>query len=200
MGAVFFALLWGALATGMAQADIYVRKDSQGILHFTNVPSRPGYRVIVKERNIGAPVARQVSARLEEIIRSTSKRHGVDPHLVRAVIKVESDFDSRARSRKGAQGLMQLMPETAQLHKVGNVYDPDENIEGGVRHLKLLLDRYEGDLRLALAAYNAGISAVERHKGIPPFLETKNYIQSVLKYYQGYRRSGVDSAPRQVSH
>jgi soluble lytic murein transglycosylase-like protein len=107
--------------------------------------------------------------------------------LIRAVIKVESDFDSSARSHKGATGLMQLMPETARLHNVLDMYDPSANIEGGVRHLKLLLGKYRGDLELSLAAYNAGMKAVERHGGIPPFTETREYVRRVLSYYQNYR-------------
>jgi soluble lytic murein transglycosylase-like protein len=114
----------------------------------------------------------------------------VDPHLVRAVIKAESDFNSQARSHKGAQGLMQLMPDTARLHNVGNVYDPNENIDGGVRHLRMLLDRYAGDLQLTLAAYNAGIKAVEQYRGVPPFSETREYIRRVLDYHQRYRGNG----------
>ena len=108
-------------------------------------------------------------------------------NLIRAVIKVESDFDSGARSHKGATGLMQLMPETARLHNVLDLFDPGANIEGGVRHLKLLLGRYQGDLELSLAAYNAGIKAVERHGGIPPFVETREYVRRVLGHYQAYR-------------
>ncbi len=199
MPAVFFVLLWGVLLIGIAGGDIYVRKDSQGVLHFTNVPSHSGYRVVIREWEAGSPVSSQARGRVEKIIRSTSERHGVDPHLVRAVIKVESDFDSRARSRKGAEGLMQLMPATAELHNVGDVYDPAENIEGGVRHLKVLLNRFEGNLRLTLAAYNAGISAVEKHDGVPPFAETKKYVQRVLKYYQGYRENGNHPTRKHVS-
>jgi soluble lytic murein transglycosylase-like protein len=133
------------------------------------------------------------------MIRSASDRYGVDPHLVRAVIKVESDFNTQARSHKGAQGLMQLMPETAQLHRIHNVYDPGENIDGGVRHLRLLLDRYQGDLNLTLAAYNAGVKAVERHRGIPPFTETREYVRRVLNYFDRYRGSATIPIRQQAS-
>lgn len=173
-------------------ADIFIYRDSQGVLHFSNVPNHAGFRPFVSEGRGGfLPLA---PGRIEELIRSASQRYGVDPHLVRAIIKVESDFDARARSDRGAQGLMQLMPETARLHKVSNAYDPDENIEGGVRHLRFLLDRYNGDLRLTLAAYNAGVKAVEKYQGIPPFPETQEYVRRVLHYHRRYGGRGMASA------
>lgn len=179
-----------------ARADIYVLKDSNGILHFTNVPSQSGYKPIMRDWSNGSRLA---PGRLEEIIRSASNRYAVDPDLVRAVIRAESDFNTAARSPKGAQGLMQLMPDTARLHKVSNVYDPDENIDGGVRHLRLLLDRYQGDLRLTLAGYNAGVQAVEKYGGVPPYPETREYIRRVLDYHQRYRGSGAISIREEIS-
>jgi soluble lytic murein transglycosylase-like protein len=113
------------------------------------------------------------------IIERASARHGVDPRLVRAVIQVESAYQPRARSRKGAMGLMQLMPETARLYEVADPYDPAANIDAGTRHLRALLDRF--DLARALAAYNAGTAAVERFRGIPPFPETRTYVSRILK-------------------
>ncbi|MEK7210314.1 MAG: transglycosylase SLT domain-containing protein [Candidatus Binatota bacterium] len=185
--------LW--LPAPQAKADIYVRRDSQGVLHFTNVPNHSGYRTVIREWGKGSGIYTLAPARIEEIIRSASNRYSVDAHLVRAVIKAESDFNAQARSPKGAQGLMQLMPDTARLHNVSNVYDPDENIDGGVRHLRLLLDRYQGDLRLTLAGYNAGIQAVEKYGGVPPYPETREYIRRVLDYHQRYRGS-TGSPPR----
>ena len=114
-----------------------------------------------------------------EIIDEAAAREGVDPRLVRAVIQVESAFQARARSPKGALGLMQLMPGTARQYAVANPYDPGSNVQAGIRHLKTLLDRFE--LSLALAAYNAGEAAVERFRGIPPYPETQNYVRQVLK-------------------
>ncbi|HEY2989236.1 MAG TPA: lytic transglycosylase domain-containing protein, partial [Candidatus Binatia bacterium] len=130
-------------------------------------------------------------ARFDGLISSSSQRYGVDSALVRAVVKVESDFNEAARSHKGAQGLMQLMPDTARLHNVANAYDPEENIDGGVRHLRLLLDRYQGNLQLTLAAYNAGIQAVDKYRGIPPYSETKEYVRRVLSYHQRYLKNGT---------
>jgi soluble lytic murein transglycosylase-like protein len=171
-------------------ADVYMYRDNQGVLTFTNVPTHAGYRRVIREGSLGQG---SYSAHFyDDIIRAASGRHRVDADLVRAVIKVESDFNSNARSHKGAMGLMQLMPDTARLHKVNDIYNPTDNIEGGVRHLKLLLNRFQGDLQLTLAAYNAGISAVEKHGGIPPFAETREYVRRVLSHYRSY---GVNSLP-----
>ena len=180
----FFAGLW---LTSPGAADVYVYKDKQGVLTFTNVPTHQGFRRVIREGYAGASSLGSSANSYEDLIRSASDRHSVDPDLIRAVIKVESDFDSSARSNKGAMGLMQLMPETARLHNVVDLYNPSANIDGGVRHLKLLLGRYQGDLELSLAAYNAGIKAVEKHGGIPPFAETREYVRRVLSYYQSYR-------------
>ena len=172
-------------------ADVYVYKDKQGVLTFTNVPSHQGFRRVIREGNATLSGSGLAASSYEGLIRSASNRHNVDAALIRAIIKVESDFDSSARSQKGATGLMQLMPETARLHNVADLYDPSDNIEGGVRHLKLLLGKYQGDLELSLAAYNAGIKAVEKHGGIPPFAETRDYVKRVLSYYQTYRADSV---------
>lgn len=115
-----------------------------------------------------------------EIISAMSEAHGVDPMLVRALIQVESNYRPRAKSHKGAMGLMQLMPATAREHKVRNPYDPKANIAAGVKHLKGLIDRFDGALDMALAAYNAGEGAVKRFGGIPPYRETRNYVSRIL--------------------
>jgi hypothetical protein len=115
-----------------------------------------------------------------EIIARASEAHGVNPLLVHALIQVESNYKPRARSHKGAMGLMQLMPSTAREYKVRNPYDPKANIEAGIKHLKSLIDRFGGGLELALAAYNAGPAAVQKFKGIPPYRETRNYVSRIL--------------------
>jgi soluble lytic murein transglycosylase-like protein len=125
--------------------------------------------------------AMQVPAEYQALIERTAARHGVDAKLVQAVIQVESAYRAEARSRKGAIGLMQLMPETARRFAVKDPYDPGANIDGGIRYLRFLLDRFEPDIKLALAAYNAGEAAVEKFRGIPPYTETRNYVQAVLK-------------------
>lgn len=180
---LFLLLFSGHWLSSPAVADVYVYKDKQGVLTFTNVPTHQGFRRVIRE---GSGRSSSPNS-YEDLIHSASSRHRVDADLIRAVIRVESGFDSSARSHKGAMGLMQLMPETARLYNVVDLYDPSANIEGGVRHLKLLLGKYRGDLELSLAAYNAGISAVEKHGGIPPFAETRDYVRRVLNYYQTYR-------------
>ncbi len=122
-------------------------------------------------------------------------RHNVDPNLVRAVVKVESNFNSNAVSRKGAMGLMQLMPSTARSLKVNNPFDPEQNVDAGVRHLKQLLENYGGDVKLTLAAYNAGSGAVARSAGVPHFAETQNYVRRITNLYYG----GFDLTPSGVS-
>ncbi len=158
---------------------IYTYVDSEGRIVVTNVPSSKK-----KRRRI---IYKRVSSRpYDHIIREKALKYGIDPKLVRAIIMVESGFNPRAVSRKGAKGLMQLMPETARRYGVRNIFDPEENIEAGVRHLRELIDRF-GDVRLAVAAYNAGPKAVERYRGIPPYPETRSFVRTVFSLYK--RRS-----------
>jgi soluble lytic murein transglycosylase-like protein len=148
---------------------------------------------------IVAANARGHQATQEEIdasIAMAAARHNVDPNLVRAVVKVESNFNSNAVSRKGAIGLMQLMPATARSLKVNNPFDPEQNIDGGVRHLKQLLENYNGDVNLTLAAYNAGSGAVARSAGVPRFAETQNYVRRITNLYYG----GFDLRPSGTAH
>jgi soluble lytic murein transglycosylase-like protein len=125
-----------------------------------------------------------------DIINSACNKHGVDPSLVHAVVKVESDFNTYAVSRKGAMGLMQLMPQTAVTLNVKNSFNPTENIDGGVKYLRYLIDRYEGNLSLALAAYNSGETAVKKWGTIPPYKETQQYVKRILKIYNGGTSKG----------
>jgi soluble lytic murein transglycosylase-like protein len=133
---------------------------------------------------------------IDSSIVMAAARHNVDPNLVRAVIKVESNFNSNAVSRKGAMGLMQLMPSTARSLKVKNPFDPEQNLDAGVRHLKQLLENYGGDVNLTLAAYNAGAGAVARSSGVPHFAETQNYVRRITSLYYG----GFDLAPSGRTH
>jgi soluble lytic murein transglycosylase-like protein len=188
--ALVVALLLSSLVVAApAAAALYSFTDENGVTHFTNVPSDPRFRKV--PGNSPPPAAPAGSAgsgpaeKYEAEIARCADDHGVDSALVKAVIKAESNFDNRAISRAGAQGLMQLMPETARLRNVDNPFNPGQNIDGGVRHLKYLLSTF-GDTKLALAAYNAGENAVRKYNGVPPFAETKNYVSTVLSHYGRY--------------
>ena len=122
------------------------------------------------------------------LIRSSASEHRVDRALVKAIIHAESAFNPYAKSKKGARGLMQLLPTTAAMYGISNLYDPEQNIEAGVQHLKYLLKKYRNNSRLAVAAYNAGETAVRRHKGVPPYKETRTYVTRVLHYKHQYRK------------
>jgi soluble lytic murein transglycosylase-like protein len=132
---------------------------------------------------------------IDQIVQTTAEKHRVDPRLVRAVIATESNWNAGAVSRKGAQGLMQLNPQTAQTLGVADAFDPAQNVDGGVRYLGMMLDRYNGDVHKALAAYNAGPGAVDRVGGIPRIPETRNYVQKVTSAYIG----GTGLRPRAVA-
>jgi soluble lytic murein transglycosylase-like protein len=184
------ALLCGALllasAAAHASGQIYTFVDARGVVHFSNVPNDPRYVAIPRPRlphetRVYAP--RYIG--YDGLIRLTALEHGVSPALVKAVIAAESRFDPDAVSRKGAQGLMQLMPTTAVQLGVTDPFEADQNVRGGVRYLREMLDRY-GDMARALAAYNAGPTAVDRYRGIPPYPETRAYVQRVMTYYRHY--------------
>jgi soluble lytic murein transglycosylase-like protein len=198
---VGFIALALCLLPALSSADIYSYVDRDGTMHFTNVPAGDArYRLYMKSRDGGkrrdgaaavAPSDTSIErfSRYSDTIREAAALYQIPEELVRAVIKIESDYDPRAVSRVGAQGLMQLMPETAQRMQVRDVMDPRENILGGVRYLRVLANMFNGDLQLTLAGYNAGENAVVRHGGIPPFDETEDYVARVLAYYRRYRET-----------
>lgn len=170
-----------------ALADIYRYIDENGVMHFTNAPtsSRHKYKVFLKERPKRR--ARHSSTEYDHIITDASNKYGVDSRLIKAIIRAESDFNPRALSKKGAKGLMQIMPENYRLLNIQNPYDPRQSIMGGARYFKELYQRYNGKLSLSLAAYNAGPTAVDRYKTIPPYQETEQYVERVLKFYYQYK-------------
>ena len=142
-----------------------------------------------KGRNAATLVRFKKRERLfHPIIIKVSRHYQVDPALVKAIILAESEYNPNAISRRGAKGLMQLMPRTARSLGVEDIFDPEHNIKGGVRHFKGLLKKFEGDVKLALAAYNAGSGRVRQYKGIPPFKATKRYIKKVVEYYEIYKQ------------
>lgn len=169
-----------------AWAEVYRLKAPDGTVHFTNAPTDPQYRRLGGATGSEAGWLRlpkgDTRPYLHEITEAAN-RYGVPDRLVTAVIRAESGFNPRAVSRKGAQGLMQLMPATASGLGVRNSFDPRENIHGGVRHLRALIDRFPGNLPLAIAAYNAGEKAVLTYGGIPPYPETQDYVDKVMRFY-----------------
>ncbi len=182
------ALLCGLLllAASQAEGQIYTFVDSRGVTHFSNVPNDPRYVAILRSRRDLKPNQRVPQyVGYDGLILLTARQHGVSPALVKAVIAAESRFDTDAVSGKGAQGLMQLMPTTASKLGVADPFSADQNVRGGVRYLREMLDRY-GDMGRALAAYNAGPSAVDHYRGIPPYPETRAYVRRVMTYYRHY--------------
>ncbi len=197
------ALLFSLCQPRGVLADIYQFTDENGVVHFSNVSvgTAKKYRKIksadaayrqqsTAARRSSAPSRTPISSSnipsaYVDIINTACTRHNIDPALVHAIVKVESDFNPYALSRKGAMGLMQLMPQTAVNMKVGNSFNPNENIDGGVKYLRYLIDRYEGNLSLALAAYNSGETAVKKWGTVPPYRETQNYVHRILKIYGG---------------
>ncbi len=179
-----------AVATPL-YADIYVYADRDGVLHFTNVPTSSqssSYKVYIKETP-KKPLESYNEDLFDHVISEASQTHGISFSLLKALIKTESDFNPRAVSSAGARGLMQLMPENIKTLKIKNPFDPRENIMGGTRYLKQLINRFNGKLPLALAAYNAGPGVVEKYQRIPPFQETENFVKQVMEYYSLFSKS-----------
>lgn len=176
------------LAPSAGLADIYRYIDRNGVMHFTNAPTSGKYKFYLREPR-PARLTPGPPDRYDAIIDEAAQRHGVPQALIKAVIKAESDFDPQAVSGRGALGLMQIMPANLEVLAVTDPFNPHENIMGGVRYLREMLERFGQDLQLALAAYNAGPGAVEQYRMIPPFPETQRYIQKVLHYYRLFQKA-----------
>ena len=177
-----------------AQADIYRYEDADGIVHFTDAPTDKKFKVFMRDIKKDAQLRTRLKlsskvnpAEYENIIKSCSEKYGVSVPLIKAVIHAESGYNPNAVSVKGASGLMQLMPATAKSLKVNDRFNPNDNVEGGVKYLRFLLDTFRGDVSLALAAYNAGLTKVAKFGGIPPYKETQTYVSRVLSYMQSYQ-------------
>ena len=170
-----------------ALAEIYKYTDERGIMHFTNMPTNSKYRPVVPGKKSSIIFGSSVNDhQYDHIIRMLCREHQMDFSLVKAVIKAESAFNPRAVSRKGAQGLMQLMPGTARDLCVDDPFDPYDNLQGGVRYLRQMLDIFNGNVTLAVAAYNAGPGAVQNSNTVPPYPETRMYVRRVLQYHREY--------------
>ena len=194
----------------LARADMFTYVDEKGTRCYTNVPAvgqsrlyehervmitRPGAQSWPEVRVGGRRDFPQSSTAYDYHIRQSASRYNVDPRLIKAIIKAESGFDCYASSQKGAQGLMQLMPGTARDLNVSNSFDPRANIDGGTRYFRTMLDTFNGDIPLSLAAYNAGPNLVKRTNRMPQIPETVEYVQRVLHNYKGYRGTGRLSSP-----
>jgi soluble lytic murein transglycosylase-like protein len=172
-----------AAQSAAAEVSAFVANSERSLSEPSDVTSTDSGARVVNAAGINAAIERAAA------------RHNVDPNLVRAVIKVESNFNPHAISRKGAMGLMQLMPDTARMLQVAHPFDPIENVDAGVRHLKQLLESFGGDLNRSLAAYNAGSNAVRRSNGIPPFAETRNYVRQITQLYWNGAPGQLSGAP-----
>lgn len=186
------------LLVPLGHAAVYRYVDEQGRVYYTDQPEHDGYRKLVKtwkgwrEPSFDARQFRQNQKRFAPLIAEVSRTYNLPDALLHAVVTAESAYDPDALSSAGAVGLMQLMPATARRFGVGNRNNPRANVDGGTRYLKLLLEQFGNDLRLALAAYNAGENAVIRHgRKIPPYPETQRYVRKVLDYYRKYREEGL---------
>jgi soluble lytic murein transglycosylase-like protein len=169
----------------LADAQVYEYVSPTGTVNLTNVPADSRFKEIRPATRYHRAVS---DAELEQAIARAARRHSISPALLLAVIKAESDFNPMVISRAGAVGLMQLIPETAIRHGVRNLYDTEDNVAGGAKHLRYLLNRFNGKLRLALAAYNAGERKVDRYGSIPPYKETQLYVEKVMGYYREFKR------------
>ncbi len=194
-GALFLCVL---MAPSPAKADIYRYVDEDDIVHFTDAPTDKRFKIFMrdlkkdKELRTKLKYASSVNpAEFEQLIKTCSDKYGVNQCLVKAVIHAESGYNPNAVSSKGASGLMQLMPATAKSLKVADRFNPKDNVEGGVKYLRFLLDTFRGDVSLAVAAYNAGLNKVAKYGGIPPYNETRTYVNRVLSYMKSYQESGI---------
>jgi soluble lytic murein transglycosylase-like protein len=175
------------LLSSPSQADIYRFKDGNGVWHFSDTRSDSRYHLYIKTRGLSG---KQYLKKYDGIIQKAAKQFGVEVTLIKAIIKAESSFDPNAVSKSGAQGLMQLMPDTADDMRVGDPFDPEENILGGTRYLSLLLKRFNQDKRLAVAAYNVGPTTVAEHDAVPPIPQTRQFVDRVMRFYREFEEKG----------
>jgi soluble lytic murein transglycosylase len=205
---ILFFPLFIVLLVSSSQGATYYYKNKNGVHVYTNIPPvEKGYKRIIlyeqtcrkSSKSSGSFRPFTYSKEYDQDILKTARWYGVDPYLVKAIIKVESNFDPKAVSPKGAMGVMQLMPETAKDHGVIEPFDPSENIRGGVRYLKKLMDMFSGNLQLALAGYNAGENAVIKYGyAVPPYAETLDYVEKVLTHYNYLKNKPIGERDKKV--
>jgi soluble lytic murein transglycosylase-like protein len=171
-----------------AEANIYMKRGKNGTVYFSNVPVSNGYKVFMRTESKYKNKSYKFQ-KYRKLIQSAAKRFGVNSRLISAVVKAESGYKKSAVSDKGAEGLMQLMPATQRMLDVSNPFNPAQNIYAGTEYLKSLIVKYNGNLSLALAAYNAGKNAVKQYGGIPPYTQTQNYVKEVVDYYNEYQKN-----------
>ncbi len=181
---LFIVCLINFAGIKFVRADIYMRVGKNGTIYFSNVPASGNYRLYMRTNHHPNSSKLPSGVLYKKIILRASNKYGVNPKLIEAVIKEESGFNKDAVSNKGAQGLMQLMPQTQRQLDISRPFNPVQNIYGGTRYLKSLITKYDGDIPLALAAYNAGTQAVKKYGGIPPYKETGNYVNEIMNSYE----------------
>jgi soluble lytic murein transglycosylase len=183
---IFYTLILLSSVDLTAYGDIYRYIDENGVMHFTNTPTSSNQKFKLFLREKPKTSLRYSTKKYDDIIANASQQYGVAFPLLKAIIKAESGFDPRAVSKKGAKGLMQIMPQNFKLLGIEDPFDPSQNIHAGARYFKQMYDRF-GKLALSLAAYNAGPDAVARYKTVPPYEETEEYVKRVLKFYYSYK-------------
>ncbi|GAB6096303.1 lytic transglycosylase domain-containing protein [Desulfatiferula olefinivorans] len=184
--AVMILLIWALIGTG-ADAEIFTYTDEDGVMHFTDSPSKEEMVLFIRNNPESRRAVYHCPDRYNDIILQAARVHNLSFSLIKALIKVESNFNPHAVSKVGAKGLMQIMPKNMKELNIDDPFNPYENIMGGSRYLRKMLNRFDGQLVLALAAYNAGPTAVERYKDIPPYTETRRFVEKVIKYNYHYR-------------